>query len=561
MPSPLKCSCRLAIVVVLLPLLLPYSTAWGLPKTKTKGKLTPDQDLTTLVRPEPVDQTGIYTHAIQLLSSMQASPSCNRLAASTLLDSCHTIDGSIRNAEESLEDVRSVYAAQLAMCEIVSAGSAVPQACKSLDVSPGTNVHQTGGFKNIRRDQLGLCLQSLESKPQWWTSYSNNKQNAMVMCQAARVDIEKDELIKLHKSVVETNADATAALSKATKEFNEFNDGFSTQLRSNFALAKQMFQDQLMHDIEVSSSKTRSLTEKLVKGIDTAVQLMLSKMASTVRAIDEDAATLSENVHKANIDSANLEKNIGRVFQQVVTGSAELAATQIEQWDLSRVLATDLQSSLQNMKGGVGPLLGALASLHGQLQTSNELVAFMYLRQNELYERVRELDYSFSGLESKTKTLHVALTNVSSSARGLHETVDDAAARIANMVWFGAIPGELVRLGWLVLAVAVLHRFSPRHAKFVVGILGLMVLLLVSGSLPEFRSIPSILIPPDLILIHHAWVRLAATLGVVSTIALIIYQHTNAFRAFRSRVMGQKPSDLTFIGLEASERQHRQWNI
>lgn len=294
MPFSLKCSFRLAIVVVLLPLLLPYSTAWGLPKTKTKGKFTPDQDLTTLVRPEPVDQTGIYTHAIQLLSSMQASPSCNRLAASTLLDSCHTIDGSIRNAEESLEDLRSVYAAQLAMCEIVSAGSAVPQACKSLDVSPGTNVRQTSGFRNIRRDQLGICLQSLESKPQWWTSYSNNKQNAMVMCQAARVDIEKDELIKLHKSVVETSADASAALSKATKEFNEFNDGFSTQLQSNFALAKQMFQDQLMHDIEISSTKTRSFTEKLVKGVDTAVQLMLSKMASTVKAMDEDATTLSE---------------------------------------------------------------------------------------------------------------------------------------------------------------------------------------------------------------------------------------------------------------------------
>ena len=51
----------------------------------------------------------------------------------------------------------------------------------------------------------------------------------------------------------------------------------------------------------------------------------------------------------------------------MVTGSAELAATQIEQWDVSRVLATELQSSLQNMKGGVSPLLGALASLHGQL--------------------------------------------------------------------------------------------------------------------------------------------------------------------------------------------------
>ena len=122
---------------------------------------------------------------------MQGSPSCNRLAALTLLDSCQTIDGSDPNAEDFLEDMRSVYAARLAMCEIVGAGSAVPPPCKSLDVSSGTTVHQTSGIKNIRRDQLGQCLQSLESKPQWWTSYSIMKHNAMVMCQAARVDIEK----------------------------------------------------------------------------------------------------------------------------------------------------------------------------------------------------------------------------------------------------------------------------------------------------------------------------------------------------------------------------------
>ena len=64
----------------------------------------------------------------------------------------------------------------------------------------------------------------------------------------------------------------------------------------------------------------------------------------------------------------NLEKNIGRIFQQVVAGSAELAATQTEQWDLSRLLATELQSSLQNMKEGeIGPLLNALVTIQGQL--------------------------------------------------------------------------------------------------------------------------------------------------------------------------------------------------
>ena len=131
---------------------------------------------------------------------MQSSPSCNRLATSTLLDSCQSVDGSSQNAEVSLEDVRSVYAAQLAMCEIVSAGSTVPQTCKSLASPLGTDVHQMSGFKSIRRDQLGLCLQSLESKPQWWTSYSNSKQNAMVMCQAARVDLEKGKRPCLRQS-------------------------------------------------------------------------------------------------------------------------------------------------------------------------------------------------------------------------------------------------------------------------------------------------------------------------------------------------------------------------
>ena len=63
-----------------------------------------------------------------------------------------------------------------------------------------------------------------------------------------------------------------------------------------------------------------------------------------------------------------LGTNIDRVFQQVVTGSAELAAAQTEQLDVSRELATELQSSLQNMKEvDIGPLLGALGGMQGQI--------------------------------------------------------------------------------------------------------------------------------------------------------------------------------------------------
>ena len=156
-----------------------------------KSQRQDNVDLAALVRPIPDDQSGIYSHALQLLSAMQGSPSCNRVAASTLLDSCHSIDGSRQDAEISFEDARSIYAAQLAMCEIASAESSIPHSCRALVPVLGSKVHESVTQESIRKAQLSQCLQILESRPQWWTSYSNSRQNAVVMCQAARVDIEK----------------------------------------------------------------------------------------------------------------------------------------------------------------------------------------------------------------------------------------------------------------------------------------------------------------------------------------------------------------------------------
>lgn len=162
-----------------------------------------DVDLSVLVRPLPVDQSGIYSQALQLLSSMQASPSCNRLATSTLLNSCQSLEGSTHNIEATSDEIRSIYAAQLAMCELLSAGLTIPQECKPLQPvneplglqgsqrHPSEGNVRSGIDMNVRPRQLRQCLRLLESRPQWWTSYSNSRQNAMVMCQAARVDIEK----------------------------------------------------------------------------------------------------------------------------------------------------------------------------------------------------------------------------------------------------------------------------------------------------------------------------------------------------------------------------------
>ena len=155
--------------------------------------------LTTLIQPLSIQHSEVYDNALVILNGMQSSPSCHRLAASTLLNACQTFNAPPDQAEESLEDIRSQYAAQLAICEIVSAGSDVPIQCRSLIPSthtstvtaPGPSGRAESTFRHTQKRHLGHCLKTLESRPQWWTSYSNNRQNAAVMCQAARVDIEK----------------------------------------------------------------------------------------------------------------------------------------------------------------------------------------------------------------------------------------------------------------------------------------------------------------------------------------------------------------------------------
>ena len=153
---------------------------------------TPDlADLTTSIRPALEDSRGVYTQALHILTLLQTSPSCNRIATSTLLASCQSIDGSKQDAEIEADDVKSIYAAQLAMCEIASAGSTTPHSCKSL--APPTRPKSSSQLSTKRypKARIGECLQALESRPQWWTSYSNSRQNAVIMCQAARADIDK----------------------------------------------------------------------------------------------------------------------------------------------------------------------------------------------------------------------------------------------------------------------------------------------------------------------------------------------------------------------------------
>ncbi|KAI5852883.1 Tht1-like nuclear fusion protein-domain-containing protein [Morchella snyderi] len=135
-----------------------------------------------------------HEHSLPLMATIQPMT-----AAASLVSDCSTIEG--RN-----DILKITYAAQLAVCELEATGIKYPRECQSSGGSP------------LREARVMECVRRLEERPQWWTTLSNNIQSAVVMCSAVRHEVEKDEILILHKNITKTQKSLFSALSTSLEE-------------------------------------------------------------------------------------------------------------------------------------------------------------------------------------------------------------------------------------------------------------------------------------------------------------------------------------------------------
>jgi len=132
-------------------------------------------------------------------------PPCNQIASAALLNTCASLEG---DAGQIIEQVKTVYAARLAICELLDAGIDIPPECSTfVPESNDLREQELRGFfhsgtiskptlhypqyEHSTSKHLNRCAQALHQTPQFWTSFSNSKQNALVMCHAMRAPIDK----------------------------------------------------------------------------------------------------------------------------------------------------------------------------------------------------------------------------------------------------------------------------------------------------------------------------------------------------------------------------------
>src|SRR4051794_8938208 len=90
--------------------------------TESSDEISAISHLTSKTR----QQDAIFSEAVHILDSLKSSPSCSRIAANKLVISCQDFGGREKtdsDTHETLDRIRSVYAARLAICELDGAGA------------------------------------------------------------------------------------------------------------------------------------------------------------------------------------------------------------------------------------------------------------------------------------------------------------------------------------------------------------------------------------------------------------------------------------------------------
>lgn len=158
-----------------------------------------------------IHQPEVYANAIAILDKMDKSPSCQRLATLTLIESCQSLEVS-PSSEVELFEIRSEYGIRLALCEMEGAAK-IPSECTDFLPSDCSIRKSFGGFfrgskktretsnskvcyTEVTTRQIEQCRSALYGTAQDWTSYSNKMQSIDVVCQASRNAIEQGKVFR-----------------------------------------------------------------------------------------------------------------------------------------------------------------------------------------------------------------------------------------------------------------------------------------------------------------------------------------------------------------------------
>ncbi|KAI9751642.1 MAG: hypothetical protein M4579_005967, partial [Chaenotheca gracillima] len=265
----------------------------------------------------------------------------------------------------------------------------------------GRSQDNTLGGGEVNETQLGECLRALESRPQGWTSYSNARQNAFVMCEASRSMIERDELLELYKSMTETNSDLNSALLTSLEDSHKHLTSQKT-----FAATVHNFQLRLMQDLEQNRSVSKAVFSLLTEDIDSGLRSILKKVVSAGQATELYFSGLNKNLENSSDAVNDLHKTVNKITDEFTKESSDIALRQQQDWQSGHELALSVHETLETIRSrDLKNFLVVFGGMSRDLEVTQEKLLLMLMRQDTIDEVMIE---SVTALFSESNTVKAA---------------------------------------------------------------------------------------------------------------------------------------------------------
>tara|TARA_R110002003_G_scaffold357_8_gene19154 strand:- start:21495 stop:22991 length:1497 start_codon:yes stop_codon:yes gene_type:complete len=207
----------------------------------------------------------------------------------------HAPDFAKSRPEAYLDNVKTEYAAKLAVCELLSAQPSNPMPPPNCEVlvptskacskggswwyaRPETTLNDKQCYPEIKEYQYAQCLKTLQSSPQYWTSFSNARQNAVVMCQASRDAIERENHLETFKNLTQVMSAVSSAMQRSTEEYEALikdQKAFADQVRE----AQDRFKEDVQGVNEKALATVETLDNKFHAFMETSMSDLITALA------------------------------------------------------------------------------------------------------------------------------------------------------------------------------------------------------------------------------------------------------------------------------------------
>lgn len=303
-------------------------------------------DLTALFQHKTSRNQRVITQAMEIVVAMQTAPTCSRMAASHLMNECklleHAPEFAKARPEAYLDNVKTEFAAKLAVCELLSAqphNPSPPSHCGIL--VPSTSACAKSGvwwysrhentlpekqcYPEYKDQQYSQCLKTLQSSPQYWTSFSNARQNAVVMCQASRDAVERENHLETFKNLTQVMGVISDTLKSSLEEYTATMSGQKASMEE-FRATQARLKDDAQAVYENAISNMGILDNKFHDFMEHSIGQLVSALAKDQ---NHEMAKLRQQFQGFSADLATQSSDIVQQFNSRLRIQHELALSSL----------------------------------------------------------------------------------------------------------------------------------------------------------------------------------------------------------------------------------------